>query len=138
MAMHSSDSSASSGADALYMWQLTITREDRDDVAVLVASGRLGTRSSAGLIDTLTAAIDGDRRRVVLDLAGVDYLSSPGLAALHAFRDRLAAAGGTLVLCGLTPPVRVAFELSGLLPDFAEEPSRDLAVARAMGHTASA
>jgi anti-anti-sigma regulatory factor len=34
------------------------------------------------------------------------------------------------VLCGLTPSVRISFELSGLLPDYVEEPSLERAVAR--------
>jgi anti-anti-sigma regulatory factor len=37
---------------------------------------------------------------------------------------------GEMVLCGLTEPVRMALELSGLLPLFVEEPARDAALAR--------
>jgi anti-anti-sigma factor len=99
-------------------------------VTVFACTGRLSTLSSGDLIDTLSAAIEQGTRRLVLDLSGVDYLSSAGLLALHALLGRLVGAGGHLVLCGLTPPVRIAFELSGLLPDYAEEPSLEQAMAR--------
>jgi hypothetical protein len=40
------------------------------------------------------------------------------------------------VLCQLVEPVRLAFDLAGLLPHFAIVPSRDLALARfAAGNT---
>jgi anti-anti-sigma factor len=60
----------------------------------------------------------------------VDYISSAGLLALDAIAGRVHQAGGDLVLCGLVEPVRLAFDLSGLLPHFAVEPSRDLAIRR--------
>jgi anti-anti-sigma factor len=82
------------------------------------------------LIDTLAAAIEQGTRRLVLDLSGVDYVSSAGLLALHTLLGRLVGAGGHLVICGLTPPVRIAFELSGMLQDYAEEPCREQATAR--------
>jgi hypothetical protein len=47
-------------------------------------------------------------------------------AAVRCARDRCA-----LVLCSLIEPVRIAFDLAGLLPDVPIEPSRDDAVAKA-------
>jgi anti-anti-sigma factor len=115
---------------ARLVWPLVMAREDREGVTVFAPTGRLGTLSSGELIDTLASAIEAGVRRIVLDLSGVDYLSSAGLLALHALLGRLAGAGGDLVLCGLAPPVRISFELSGFLPDYVEEPSLDRAVAR--------
>lgn len=105
---------------------------------MFAVQGRLGTLSSGELVETLAKAVNGGDRRVVVDLAGVDYLSSAGLLALHALLGRFIAAGGELALCGLTVPVRTSFELSGLLPDFVEEPSRELAIARVSGGAAGA
>lgn len=112
------------------VWPLTVERSDHEGVAVFVVSGRLGTLSSGELIETLAGAVAAGEHRIVVDLSGVDYLSSAGLLALHALLGRFVAAGGELALCGLTVPVRTSFDLSGLLPDFIEEPSRELAVSR--------
>jgi anti-anti-sigma factor len=104
-------------------WRLGITRHERDGAAVFVAEGRLGTLTAGNLIEALASAIAAGDRRILLDLSGVDYLSSAGLLALDAILGRLHVVDGALVLCGLTEPVRVAFELSGLLPHFREAPS---------------
>jgi anti-anti-sigma factor len=105
-------------------WQLTVAREDHGPVAVFVVSGRLGTLSAGDLIEALTGAIANGVRRIVLDVSGVDYLSSAGLLALDAVLGRLHMVDGHLVICGITEPVRIAFELSGLLAHFRETPSR--------------
>lgn len=125
-------------AAAPLVWPLKITRDDRDGAAVFVVSGRLGTLSSGELVEALAKAVDAGDRRVVVDLAGVDYVSSAGLLALHALLGRFAVAGGELALCGLSVPVRTSFELSGLLSDFVEEPSRDLAIAHVTGRGTTA
>ena len=104
-------------------WRLTITRHDRDGMAVFVAEGRIGTLSAGDLIEALASAIAAGARRIALDLSGVDYLSSAGLLALEAILGRLLMVNGEMVLCGLSEPVRMAFELSGLLAQFREAPS---------------
>ncbi len=38
-------------------WRLTITRHDRDGMAVFVAEGRIGTLSAGDLIEALASAI---------------------------------------------------------------------------------
>jgi len=111
-------------------WPLTIVRDDVGEVAVFVASGRLGTLTSGDLIEALATAIQNGARRLVLDLSAVDYLSSAGLLALDAIQGRLHMVRGDMVLCGITEPVRMAFDLSGLLPNFTEAPSRDEAIVK--------
>ena len=54
----------------------------------------------------------------MLDLECVDYISSAGLLALDAVLGRVHVSRAQLVLSGLTEPVRVAFELAGLLEHF--------------------
>ena len=111
-------------------WSLRIERARVGDVDVFAPVGRLGMLSSGDLIEALVGAVKEGARRLVVDFAGVDYISSAGLLALNAISERVHQAGGDLVLCGLVVPVRLAFELAGLLPDFSVEPSRELALAR--------
>ena len=107
------------------------------EVHVFAPAGRLGTLSSGDLIEALVAAINGGARLVLVDLSAVDYISSAGLLALDAASGRVQAAGGELVLCGLVEPVRLAFDLAGLLPHFTIAPSRDPALARLAAGNAS-
>jgi anti-anti-sigma factor len=115
---------------------LHIDRTVAGEVHVFAPAGRLGTLSSGDLIEALVGAIKDGVRLLLVDLAGVDYISSAGLLALDAVSGRVQAVSGELVLCRLVEPVRLAFDLAGLLPHFVIAPSRDLALARfAAGNT---
>jgi anti-anti-sigma factor len=91
----------------------------------------VGRASADGLRRTLEEAIGQGDRRLVVDFELVDYISSAGLEALEAAALQCGRDRGALVLCSLTEPVRIVFDLAGLLPDFPIEPSRERAVARA-------
>jgi anti-anti-sigma factor len=115
-------------------WPLRIVEERREGVLIFVLSGRLGFNSAA-IIDAVVArAVGAGDTRLVIDLAGVDYLSSAGLHALSAAAGRCLSLGGAVAMCGLTEPARVAWDLGGLLPDLPTELSRDRAVARVASH----
>ena len=111
-------------------WPLHITPARCGNVLVIVLSGRLGQAAETALVDTLARAIDQGDTRVVMDLTGVDYVSSPGLRAIASAADRCASHNGGLVLCGVAEPVRIALELAGLATRIPIEPSREMAVAR--------
>jgi anti-anti-sigma factor len=70
----------------------------------------------------------------VIDLAQVDYVSSAGLAAISAAAARFATARSPLILCAVSEPVSVAFNLGGLLSQIQIEPTRSRAVARVARH----
>lgn len=110
---------------------MTLTHEKHGSVWIAAPAGRVDTVTSPSLEDALAGAIARGEHRIVLDCAGVDYVSSAGLRVLLVTAKRLREAGGRFVLCGLTPPVRQVFELAGFMPLFAIEPSRAAAVARA-------
>ena len=99
---------------------------------VLTLAGRLGSASADGLGRALDQAIAGGDRRLVIDFGLVDYVSSAGLEALETAASQCAGNRGALVLCNLSEPVRIVFDLAGLLPDFPIEPSRERGVARAL------
>ncbi len=112
------------------VWPLSIHAERCGGVLVLAPCGRLGTVSSGNLIEVIVDALAAGERLLVLDLAGVDYISSAGLLALDAVLGRLHQAGGQLVLASLSEPVRLACDFAGLLPHFTVEPARDAAIQR--------
>jgi anti-anti-sigma factor len=117
-------------------WPLRIkvvAGDSADGVVTLVLAGRLGEASANQLSAALDAAIESRPRGLILDLEQVDYLSSAGLRALDLAGQRLAASGGVLVLCALSEPLRIAFELAGFLTRYPVEPSRELASARLSG-----
>ncbi len=106
-------------------------QQDRSDGVLVVAPvGRVDSTTSDTLEQALKAALDAGDRRLVVDLGGVDYISSVGLRVLLVAAKRLRGDQGTLVLCALGDAVRQVFDLAGFLPLFPVESTRDLAVAR--------
>ena len=112
------------------VWTLSIAREIDRETVILAVAGRLGTVSSGTLVDALLREIRAGRTRILVDLGGVDYVSSAGLLALQAIAGRVHEARGELVLCSLAEPVRLVFDLAGLLPSLPVEPSRQAGLAR--------
>ena len=82
---------------------------------MISAGGRVDHASAeqfkAGLWPFLAACSrDGDK--LVLDLSGLEYISSAGLRVLMLAAREVKAQDGTLVVCGLQPVVREIFEIS--------------------------
>jgi len=113
-------------------WPLRITEERPEGVLVLALAGRVGFASAGTLAAAVANAVAQGIHRLVIDLALVDYMSSAGLTALDMGAGRCSEMGGTLVLCAVSEPVRIALDLAGLLPRFPIETSRDRAVAQAL------
>jgi anti-anti-sigma factor len=106
-------------------------REERcHGVLVLAPQGRVDSVTSGELEQRLLAPALAAERRLVVDLAGVDYVSSAGLRVFLKLARKVKDAAGELMLCALGEPVRQVFDLAGFLPLFAIEPSRELALAR--------
>ena len=113
------------------VWYLRVSQEPTKNVIVLTAAGRVSSLTAPQLETALDSAVASPARGVVLDLSGVDYISSPGLRAVDKASSLLAAAGRRLVVCGLTDAVRLAFGLAGLEPSIATEASTESAISTA-------
>jgi anti-anti-sigma factor len=92
---------------------MQIVEVENNGVTFLGLSGRIDAGSSESFKHKVLATI-GDRSvRLVLDFAGVDFISSIGLRVLVIAAKRVAAVRGQLAFCGLQGPVREVFELAG-------------------------
>jgi len=112
---------------------MEIGEEQTGETLVIAPRGRVDSVSSSELERCVVARLDAGVRRLVIDLAGVDYVSSAGLRVLLVAAKRLKPPQGVLVLCGLGPSVRAVLELAGFMSLFAVEPAREQALARSSG-----
>jgi len=85
-----------------------------DGNRVLIVEGRIGHDVADELEAVLSHASDGVST-VVIDLSGVDYLSSAAIKVFQSGADRQLRNGGTLRLRAPSVAARLALELSGLL-----------------------
>ena len=88
-------------------------------------TGSVDGMTAGSLMDRLAEAVKGGQTRLVLDFAGVDYVSSAGLRALLSAMKDARLHGGDLRLASVRPEVVRVLDLSGfttilkLFPDAA-------------------
>jgi anti-anti-sigma factor len=89
-------------------------RIDNDLVSVALA-GRLDSMTAPEVEQRLLARATAASVNLVLDLSGLDYISSAGLRVILMVAKRTKAAQGQFVLCGMKEQIRTIFEVSGFL-----------------------
>jgi anti-sigma B factor antagonist len=101
--------------------QIFSTKEN--DNLVLELKGRLDAVTSAKLEEEGEAWIDRGERAIVMDLGGVDYISSAGLRTILVLARKLNGSGGQIRFCGLRGMVQEVFSISGFNSLFPVFPS---------------
>lgn len=105
-----------------------ILQDEKDGVLHIRLAGRLDSLAAPELEERLRDAVVGHVRRFLMDLTGVDYVSSAGLRVFLAFAKLVRRAGGELRFCGLQAEVKQVFDLTGFTNILAIHP--DPAAAR--------
>ena len=121
-----------SGNDGI-VWYFRIQEEDVGSVVVLRLEGRVSSATSGDLARAIERISADGRRALVVDLSAVDYINGQGLSILEAAATRLRSANRDLIVFGLSPVVRTAFDLCGALGRVTVESSREDALRRATG-----
>jgi anti-sigma B factor antagonist len=82
-------------------------------VTVLSVTGYIDAETFPQLISEADEVLKAGHANLVLDLSGVDYISSGGLIALQTIAGRAATQGGQAVLCCLGKQVAQVLKMSG-------------------------
>jgi anti-anti-sigma factor len=82
-------------------------------VTVLSVTGYIDASTFPQLISEADKALNAGYANLVLDLAGVDYISSGGLVALQTIAGRAASREGKAVFCCLGKQVAQVLKMSG-------------------------
>lgn len=93
---------------------MDITRHKAGSQLILQLSGRLDANWCNHLQDALAAAVRDGEHHLLLDMAGVGYISSAGLRVLLSFYKQLKAIGGRFGVISGSASVRSVLELAGL------------------------
>jgi anti-sigma B factor antagonist len=82
---------------------LTINERDVEGILILDLQGRLVAGDAAGsLRERSQQAAVGEKRNVILNMRGVDYIDSSGLGTLVAAHSTLGKAGGGLAMMNIS------------------------------------
>nr|WP_315463347.1 STAS domain-containing protein [uncultured Rhodoferax sp.] len=90
-------------------------------------SGRLDSATAGDLEKTVASQFQAQGDKLVMDFAGLSYVSSAGLRVILMAAKRARQVQGTLILCGMQPHVREVFHISGFLKILHVVDSRDQA-----------
>ncbi|MCR5814011.1 MAG: STAS domain-containing protein [Desulfovibrio sp.] len=113
--------------------EITLTQEQ--DCVVLALSGRMDATTTGDFDEKAQAALQEGHRRILVDLAELEYMSSAGLRSLLSLAKAMKNGGGHLCFCSLQPMVAEVFRISGfdrMLAVYAER-AEGLAALRVSG-----
>ncbi|HYF15324.1 MAG TPA: STAS domain-containing protein [Phycisphaerales bacterium] len=99
--------------------------------AIVAAHGEIGTHEATQLGAGVTKAFDARPRRIIVDLAGVPYMATSGIATLVAALQRAKKSEVGLIICGVQERVQAVFDISRLTNFFTIVKTVDDAKARA-------
>src|ERR1700759_2216259 len=95
----------------------------------LALGGEIDLHESSRIKEALQPFIDQKLKRVLVDMSGVSYIDSSGLALFIEAMQRIQAYGGIFGLYGLRPSVKAIFEIARLDQVFRIFPDRAAATA---------
>lgn len=109
---------------------LNIKSEKREQSLVISPSGDIDLMGSPTLRVELRKAAGEKPERLVIDLSGVTYMDSSGVATLVEAMQITRRSNTKLVLCGMQDRVRSVFEIARLDSVFTIVPTMDAALVR--------
>ena len=92
---------------------MTTASTHAGDTVVLRVAGRLDAITAPEFEETCKRCITSETRKVVVDLEGVEYISSAGLRAVLLAGKTVQAGGGELGFSGLRGTAKDVLEMAG-------------------------
>ncbi len=90
---------------------VTVSTEKKGNVSVVKVTGFIDSDNSSALEKELTALVKAKSYRIIIDLHGVDYVSSAGWGIFISYVQELRKNKGDIKFSNMRPEVREIFEL---------------------------
>jgi anti-sigma B factor antagonist len=91
---------------------ISTTQHDRCDV--ITVKGRIDSATAPRFAEVLEALAGANRRKIVIDLRGLEYMASAGFRALLAAQKDCRKHGGEIVLAATPVFIQEALEIIGM------------------------
>ncbi|MDZ4860263.1 MAG: STAS domain-containing protein [Candidatus Hydrogenedentes bacterium] len=108
---------------------MEINHEIINGIQVITMRGRFDAPAAPDAERLFKELLQHGMTRVILDLTGVEYISSGGLRVIIMLTKALEKIQGDLKLCGLSPFVSEVFKITNLARRYDICPTRDEALA---------
>ena len=107
---------------------MQVVTSEQGCVVIIALTGRIDATTASSFETSCRELLDSGAKKVVVDLGGVEYISSAGLRVILTMVKASKAAAATLAFCSMQSMVAEVFKISGfssMLPIYA---TRDEAV----------
>ena len=92
---------------------MQIVHNEAYGITTLAIKGRMDAAMAIETEKAVDRILDGDNKRLIFDLGGLEYLSSYGLRIILNATKKMKLKGGNLVLCSLIDNVKEVFDVCG-------------------------
>ena len=106
----------------------TVTIRQAGPISLLDVAGRLTSFEIGALRDSISRLLKQDRKNIVLNLSGLQYLDSSGIGELARVYVSVVKEGGQMKVVGLSPKVEEILKITQLYRVFPEFPSEEEAL----------
>jgi anti-sigma B factor antagonist len=93
---------------------IEIKKSDTENIHVIEVKGDADASSSIHLDNAMEEAFDSGKERILIDLTGLEYISSAGLGVFISRLDEIKEKNVQMVLFGLSESVMSVFKILGL------------------------
>ena len=96
--------------------EIKVTEKDRG-VSVIAPVGSIDSNTYAQLDKEVEVVLSLKPKVIVLDMSGVDYMSSAGVRVVFKIKKALSTTNGTLTMVNLKPQIQKVFDIINALPE---------------------
>lgn len=107
---------------------MQIATQEQGAVSIVAVAGRVDSATAPELENTLKRLVEAEKTQIVLDLLGVEYMSSAGLRAMVSTLKAVKRVNGDLRVANPSARVDEVLRLAGLSSIFAIYPTREAAI----------
>jgi len=97
---------------------LSLNTDNTQSVSVMKAKGRVDSETAPELDVAISKLLADGRSKIILDLQGVDYLSSAGLRVMVKALKNARDSGGDVRLVSVSEPIEVILRTVGMMQMF--------------------
>lgn len=108
---------------------MEISDESIGGVCVVTARGRLDGQASGPFAQRIQSLIGPDHPKLLIDFAGIDFVTSAGLRVVLTLLKQVKSANGVFALCAVQAPVREVLDITGFAGMIDIHPERTSALA---------
>jgi len=98
------------------------------DFTIVSVEGRVDTTNASEFEKAMMEVIDGGSSKIILNCAGLNYISSSGLRVFLIVQKKMMATKGLFRLCNMQPGIHEIFEISGFTSIFSISPDLETAL----------